>query len=264
MLTKAREQVRYRRALRSLVAPSDENPTYFSRFGGLWTDRRDADAEIDRRLETGSITAAERRAPTSLDRARLRDPGAGGRPGGLRPPQGRPRPRFRRGRRAAADGLPRPRGLPAAGGGNGLGAGASRGRLRVLRVRACCAVQRTDHVVPEDDLRGPTAALPEPDLREGLPAADAPGHDVRDHIVATRVRRFVDSPRGHPAGIGRADVPRRQPPRAGVPLQRPLQALERQARRPRAGARVAQLSSTPTPSGWVWRSGPSSPRRATS
>jgi ectoine hydroxylase-related dioxygenase (phytanoyl-CoA dioxygenase family) len=59
MLAKAREQVRYRRALPSLVAPATQDPGYFSRFGGLWTDRRDAAAGIDRRLEEGAITADE-------------------------------------------------------------------------------------------------------------------------------------------------------------------------------------------------------------
>lgn len=34
-------------------------PTYFSRFGGLWTDRSDAQAEIERRLAEGRITSGE-------------------------------------------------------------------------------------------------------------------------------------------------------------------------------------------------------------
>jgi phytanoyl-CoA hydroxylase len=59
VLAKARHQVRYRRALRSLVAPAAPNPAYFSRFGGLWTDRRDASAEVDRRLAAGALEEAE-------------------------------------------------------------------------------------------------------------------------------------------------------------------------------------------------------------
>jgi hypothetical protein len=55
MLTKVRDQVRYRAAVRSLAAPDTADPAYFSRFGGLWTDRRDASEEIDRRLRTGAI-----------------------------------------------------------------------------------------------------------------------------------------------------------------------------------------------------------------
>jgi phytanoyl-CoA hydroxylase len=56
MLKDVKAQVRYRSALRSLVAPAEPDPAYYSRFGGLWTDRRDADEEIDRRLSTGSIS----------------------------------------------------------------------------------------------------------------------------------------------------------------------------------------------------------------
>lgn len=59
MLKKVREQVLYRKALRSLVAPSRPDPGYYSRFGGLWTDRRDAGDEVDRRLADGSIDIDE-------------------------------------------------------------------------------------------------------------------------------------------------------------------------------------------------------------
>lgn len=59
MLARVREQLRYRRALRSLAAPRQPDPAYFSRFGGLWTDRLDADEEIDRRLSTGAIGSEE-------------------------------------------------------------------------------------------------------------------------------------------------------------------------------------------------------------
>lgn len=59
MLARLREQVRYRRALRSMEAPSASDQGYRSRFGGLWTDRRDAGEEIDRRLSNGSITAGD-------------------------------------------------------------------------------------------------------------------------------------------------------------------------------------------------------------
>jgi phytanoyl-CoA hydroxylase len=59
VLERVRDQVRYRRALRSLVAPDRPEAAYFSCFGGLWTDRRDADDEIDRRLQRGAIAAAD-------------------------------------------------------------------------------------------------------------------------------------------------------------------------------------------------------------
>jgi ectoine hydroxylase-related dioxygenase (phytanoyl-CoA dioxygenase family) len=59
VLTKARSQLRYRRALRSLVKPPASDPAYHSAFGGLWTDRRDAADEIDRRLEAGAIAPAD-------------------------------------------------------------------------------------------------------------------------------------------------------------------------------------------------------------
>lgn len=43
-----------------LTPGSDATPaTYFSRYGGLWTDRGDAEAEIGRRLRAGLITDAE-------------------------------------------------------------------------------------------------------------------------------------------------------------------------------------------------------------
>src|SRR4051812_40829633 len=34
---------------------NDSTPTYRSEFGGLWTDRSDAPAEIERRLASGEI-----------------------------------------------------------------------------------------------------------------------------------------------------------------------------------------------------------------
>ena len=49
-------RVRYRLASRSLTAPRKADPAYLSRFGGLWTDRRDAGEEIDLRLASGAIT----------------------------------------------------------------------------------------------------------------------------------------------------------------------------------------------------------------
>jgi phytanoyl-CoA hydroxylase len=59
MFAKVRARARYRRAVRSLAVPATPDPAYFSRFGGLWTDRRDAADEIDRRLTGGSITASD-------------------------------------------------------------------------------------------------------------------------------------------------------------------------------------------------------------
>jgi phytanoyl-CoA hydroxylase len=59
VLARLLHQVRYRRALRSLVAPSEPDPAYDSRFGGLWTDRRDAAEEIGRRVEAGTLSQAE-------------------------------------------------------------------------------------------------------------------------------------------------------------------------------------------------------------
>jgi ectoine hydroxylase-related dioxygenase (phytanoyl-CoA dioxygenase family) len=59
VLARVRRQLRYRRALRSLVVPATPDPSYFSRFGGLWTDRRDAAHEIDRRAEAGAIDVAD-------------------------------------------------------------------------------------------------------------------------------------------------------------------------------------------------------------
>jgi hypothetical protein len=58
-LSKATNQLRYRRALRSLVRPSAADPRYHSAFGGLWTDRRDATEEVDRRLDAGAISTDE-------------------------------------------------------------------------------------------------------------------------------------------------------------------------------------------------------------
>lgn len=58
MLGKLQRQLRHRRAMRSL-APARDDPAYFSRFGGLWTDRRDAPEEIDRRLEAGAISQSD-------------------------------------------------------------------------------------------------------------------------------------------------------------------------------------------------------------
>ena len=58
-LSKATNQLRYRRALRSLVRPSAADPRYHSAFGGLWTDRRDAGEEVDRRLDAGAISSEE-------------------------------------------------------------------------------------------------------------------------------------------------------------------------------------------------------------
>jgi hypothetical protein len=52
-------KVRHRLAARDLVAPAEPDPAYFSRFRGLWTDRRDADEEIGRRLEAGRIDEAD-------------------------------------------------------------------------------------------------------------------------------------------------------------------------------------------------------------
>ena len=59
VLARLRHQLRYRRALRSLVVPARPDPDYFSRFGGLWTDRRDAGDEIDRRAEVGAVSSAD-------------------------------------------------------------------------------------------------------------------------------------------------------------------------------------------------------------
>lgn len=59
VLNRARFQLRYRRALRSLAQPSVADPSYQSVFRGLWTDRRDALDEIDRRLELGSLTQTD-------------------------------------------------------------------------------------------------------------------------------------------------------------------------------------------------------------
>ncbi|MBV9310098.1 MAG: phytanoyl-CoA dioxygenase family protein [Solirubrobacterales bacterium] len=56
MLGKVARQIRYRAALRGLVDPAEADPAYFSRFGGLWTDRRDALEELDRRVGSGKVT----------------------------------------------------------------------------------------------------------------------------------------------------------------------------------------------------------------
>jgi hypothetical protein len=42
-----------------LRAPREQDPAYFSRFGGLWTDRRDAGRTIDRPLAAGTIGEAD-------------------------------------------------------------------------------------------------------------------------------------------------------------------------------------------------------------
>ena len=59
MLTKTTTQLRYRRALRSMEKPAAADPAYHSVFGGLWTDRRDAMAEIDRRVAATSVSPAD-------------------------------------------------------------------------------------------------------------------------------------------------------------------------------------------------------------
>lgn len=59
MLGRIASQVRYRRAMSGLAAPRSHDPDYFSRFGGLWTDRRDAGQEIERRLAAGELTAQQ-------------------------------------------------------------------------------------------------------------------------------------------------------------------------------------------------------------
>jgi phytanoyl-CoA hydroxylase len=58
MLGKLASQLRYRRTLRAMTAPAHRDAAYFSRFGGLWTDRRDAPEEIERRLQEGVVTPA--------------------------------------------------------------------------------------------------------------------------------------------------------------------------------------------------------------
>jgi ectoine hydroxylase-related dioxygenase (phytanoyl-CoA dioxygenase family) len=45
--------------MRSLVAPEEPDRVFFSRFGGLWTDRRDADEELRRRSDAGAISAED-------------------------------------------------------------------------------------------------------------------------------------------------------------------------------------------------------------
>lgn len=55
-VTKLTRQVRYRRALRSAAAPRGDGD-YRSRFGGLWTDRKDADAILERRIAAGAVDA---------------------------------------------------------------------------------------------------------------------------------------------------------------------------------------------------------------
>jgi len=52
-------KLRHRLALRELVAPRRPDPAYFSRFGGLWTDRADAEEQIAARLQAGRIDEAE-------------------------------------------------------------------------------------------------------------------------------------------------------------------------------------------------------------
>jgi phytanoyl-CoA hydroxylase len=42
-----------------MAAPRRQDPAYFSRFGGLWTDRHDAGEEIKRRLDAGTITESD-------------------------------------------------------------------------------------------------------------------------------------------------------------------------------------------------------------
>ncbi len=57
MLGRIGAQLRYRRVMRQMSAPRSPDPAYFSRFGGLWTDRRDAEQEIERRAREGRISA---------------------------------------------------------------------------------------------------------------------------------------------------------------------------------------------------------------
>jgi hypothetical protein len=58
VLEKAKAQVRYRRALRSQVA-SKQDAQFFSRFGGLWTDRRDAGEQHAKRRSEGTISESD-------------------------------------------------------------------------------------------------------------------------------------------------------------------------------------------------------------
>lgn len=55
---RVKEDLRQRQAMRAL-APARQDSAYFSRFGGLWTDRHDAGAEVERRLEAGLISQAD-------------------------------------------------------------------------------------------------------------------------------------------------------------------------------------------------------------
>ncbi len=48
-----------RRHINRLAAPNQPAEGYFSRFGGLWTDRRDAAAELDRRVRAGTVPAED-------------------------------------------------------------------------------------------------------------------------------------------------------------------------------------------------------------
>jgi ectoine hydroxylase-related dioxygenase (phytanoyl-CoA dioxygenase family) len=57
MLGRVAAQLRYRRAMRKMAVPGTPDSAYFSRFGGLWTDRRDAGQEIERRAQEGRISA---------------------------------------------------------------------------------------------------------------------------------------------------------------------------------------------------------------
>ncbi|MFL5823823.1 MAG: phytanoyl-CoA dioxygenase family protein [Solirubrobacteraceae bacterium] len=58
MLKRAASQLRYRRALTRMAAPGTPDPRYFSRFDGLWTDRRDAEEELQRRVDSGRLSPA--------------------------------------------------------------------------------------------------------------------------------------------------------------------------------------------------------------
>lgn len=58
-LSRVLAKLRHRLAVRELIAPRRPDPAYLSRFGGLWTDRADAEEQIAARLRDGRIGEAE-------------------------------------------------------------------------------------------------------------------------------------------------------------------------------------------------------------
>ena len=225
VLARVQTQFRYRRALHSMAAPRKHDPAYFSRFGGLWTDRHDAGEEIERRVEASMVTES--------DAERLRhwvDHGFVILEQGVEPEMCD---------RLRAD----------------LDRAFQQGDERLLMTTPAHGQEGYRPLTPDVDKEGARVADvyvyyesaretlfsdaivqflrtvfdDAPLLFQSLTFEKGSGQSMHQDTAfvvtmsAAGVRGLVDRARGHPSWLGRADVSRRQPPFAGVPVQREVQ-----------------------------------------